>query len=191
MPVRIVNVLLACVFLCPLTKAEEFAVFPEHKELRSPDGRYVILSVEHVGPAHEFSGVFRTLLLQEVATGATRGLFNYLGPVGVAWSGNNFVIVTEYVSKKTSRALVFRLDRPNEYQVIDKPNLTMQLHDERRVQLERNDHVYVEVSRIDGGMLTLRVWGYGAHDPQGFRFQCAYDLNMGTASCRERVGGGR
>ncbi len=186
----IVRGFLAGVLLCTLMSAEEFAVFPDRKELRSPDGRYLIRSVEHSGPTHEFSGVFRTLVLQEVATGVTRGLFNYLGRVGVAWSGSNFVIVTEYVSKKTSRALVFRLDRPDEYQVIDKPNLALQLHDERRAQLERNDHVYVEVSRIDGIVLTLRVWGYGAHDPQGFRFQCAYDLNVGAASCREKIGGG-
>jgi hypothetical protein len=187
---RIVNVLLACVIICTPMNAEDFAVFPDRKELRSPDGRYVIRSVEHTGQAQEITGVFRTLVLQEVSTGRSRGLFNYLGPVGVAWSGNNFVIVTEYVSKKTSRALVLRLDRPNEYQVIDKPHLAMQLHDERRAQLERNDHVYVEVSRIDGIVLTLRVWGYGAHDPQAFRFQCAYDLAVGTASCRERVGEG-
>lgn len=190
MSLRIVNMLLACVIICTPMNAEDFAVFPDRKELRSPDGRYVIRSVEHTGQAQEITGVFRTLVLQEVSTGRSRGLFNYLGPVGVAWSGNNFVIVTEYVSKKTSRALVLRLDRPNEYQVIDKPHLAMQLHDERRAQLERNDHVYVEVSRIDGIVLTLRVWGYGAHDPQGFRFQCAYDLAVGTASCRERVGGG-
>jgi hypothetical protein len=181
---------LVLVFACGLVKAEQFAVFPDRQELRSPDAKFVIRSVEHKAARGEFSGVFRSLVMEEADTGSVRTLYNYVGRVSVAWSGNNFVIVTDYASKRTARALIFRLDRPDEYLVIDKPHLLPQLHDERRVQLERNDHVYLEVSRIDGTALVLRVWGYGAHDPAGFRFQCAYDLNEGTASCREKIGGG-
>jgi hypothetical protein len=70
---RIVNVLLACVIICTPMNAEDFAVFPDRKELRSPDGRYVIRSVEHTGQAQEITGVFRTLVLQEVSTGRSRG----------------------------------------------------------------------------------------------------------------------
>ena len=99
-------------------------------------------------------------------------------------------LVTDYVNKKTARALVFRIDRPDEYLVLDKTNLAARIPDERRIQLERNDHAFLEVSRIEGSMLTLRVWGYGAPDPRGFRFQCAYELDQGTTTCRDMVAAG-
>jgi hypothetical protein len=125
-----------------------------------------------------------------ISDGSTRELYHYVSRVGVAWSGNNFIIVTDYVNKKTARALVFRIDRPDEYLVLDKTNLAARIPDERRIQLERNDHAFLEVSRMEGSMLTLRVWGYGAHDPQGFRFQCAYELDQGTTTCRDMVAAG-
>lgn len=188
---RRVCALLAVLIASSLVCAEQFAVFPDRKELRSPDGRFIIRSVDHVAGPREFSGVFRSLVLEEAATGSSRELYNYLGRVGVAWSGSNFVIVTDYASKKTARALVFRIDQPGEYLIIDKPHLAARIPYELRVQLDRNDHVYLEVSRIDGTVLTLRVWGYGVHDPQGFRFLCSYDLNGGATSCRPSAGAGR
>ncbi len=188
MTLRRVGVLLAVLIASSLAGAEQFAVFPDRKELRSPDGRFVIRSIDHVVGAHEFSGVFRSLVLENASTGSSREFYSYLGRVGVAWSGSNFVIITDYVSKKTARALVFRIDQPGEYLVIDKPYLAARIPDERRAQLERNDHVYLEVSRIEGTALTIRVWGYGARDPQGFRFLCAYDLNEGAVSCGESAG---
>ena len=175
--------------VCQLAFAEQFAVFPDRQELRSPDGRFVVRSVEHPTTRGELSGLFRALILEEVATGVQRNLYNYVGRVGVAWSGSNVLIVTDYASKRTARALVFRLDRPNEYLVIDKPHLMAQLQEGRRAQLERNDHVYLEVSRIEGNSLVLRVWGYGARDPDGFRFQCAYPLDEGELSCQDVVEG--
>lgn len=178
------------VFACSVALAEQFAVFPDRKELRSPDGKFVIRSVDYVPQQHEFSGLFRSLILENTANRSARELYHYVGRVGVAWSGNNFIIVTDYVSKKTARALVFRIDRPDEYLVLDKPSLATRLPDEYRAQLERNDHVFLEVSRIEGGQLILRVWGYGAHDPQGFRFQCVHELNQGTTTCRDVVAPG-
>jgi hypothetical protein len=85
---------------------------------------------------------------------------------------------------------VFRVDRPGEYLVLDNPSLAARIPDEHRVQLERNGHTFLEVSRIEGSMLTLRVWGYGAHDPQGFRFQCSYELDQATTTCRDIVAAG-
>jgi hypothetical protein len=34
------------VFACSVALAEQFAVFPDRKELRSPDGKFVIRSVD-------------------------------------------------------------------------------------------------------------------------------------------------
>ena len=187
---RTIYVAILVVFACSLAQAEQFAVFPDRKELRSPDGKFVIRSVDHVPQPHEFSGLFRSLFLENTADGSARELYHYVGRVGVAWSGNSFIIVTDYVSKKTARALVFRLDRPDEYLVLDKPGLAARIPGERRTQLERNDHVFLEVSRLEGSLLTLRVWGYGAHDPQGFRFHCVYELDQGTTTCRDTVAAG-
>jgi hypothetical protein len=184
LPIRFIRAWMVVVLTCSAVFAEQFAVFPDRKELRSPDGKFVIRSVDYAPRPHEFSGLFRSLILQNTTDGSARELYHYVARVGVAWSGNNFIIVTDYVNKKTARALVFRLDRPDEYLVLDKPGLAARLSDEPRVQLERNDHVFLEVSRLEGTLLTLRVWGYGVHDPQGFRFQCAYELDQGTTTCR-------
>jgi hypothetical protein len=178
------------ILTCSVVFADQFAVFPDRKELRSPDGKFVIRSVDYAPRLHEFSGLFRSLIVENAADGSARELYHYVSRVGVAWSGNNFIIVTDYVNKKTARALVFRVDRPDEYLVLDKPSLAARIPDDRRVQLERNDHAFLEVSRIEGSVLILRVWGYGAHDPQGFRFQCTYELDQGTTTCRDIVAAG-
>lgn len=187
MPIRSIRAWIILLFTCSLAFAEQFAVFPDRKELRSPDGKHVIHSRDYVPGPYEFSGLFRSLILENTADGSSRELYHYIGRVGVAWSGNNFVIITDYVNKKTARALVFRIDRPDEYLVLDKTSLAARIPCERRVQLERNDHAFLEVSRIEGSVLTLRVWGYGPHDPQGFRFQCTYELDQETTTCRDIV----
>ena len=46
--------------------AEPFTLFPDRQELHSPDGKFVIRSVEQAGGTSEFTGVFRSLVLEEV-----------------------------------------------------------------------------------------------------------------------------
>jgi hypothetical protein len=114
-----------------------------------------------------------------------------VGRVAVAWSEDRFLIVTDYASKKTARALVFRVDQPGEMVALNKTTLGLRVPEEFRVHLEGNDHVYVEVSRIEKDTLFLNVWGYGALDAQGFRFVCSMVLSDGAVRCEARVGGGR
>jgi hypothetical protein len=103
----------------------------------------------------------------------------------VAWSGNDFLIVTQYVAKKTSRALVFSTARPDYPVMLDKPTLIRLVPVELRPALRENDHVFIEAWRVDAGKLDLRVWGYGQHDANGFRWRCEYALRGGTVSCNE------
>jgi len=90
--------------------AQRFSTFPDRSELRSPDGRFLIRSVDHAASPSDFSGLFRSLVVEEPRSGRSWALYNYVGRVAVAWSGNRFIIVTDYVSKRTSRALVFAID---------------------------------------------------------------------------------
>jgi hypothetical protein len=180
---RLITILLlAPVF--PRASAEQFTLFPDRKEMHSPDGRFVVRSVEHAAALNEFSGVFRTLLLEEAATGKVRKLYDYVGRVAVAWSGNDFIIVTDYVNKKTSRAMVFPVDPARDVLVLDKVQVSSLLPDAQSVHLQQNDHVFVEVSSVEGTVLNLRVWGYGRRDTAGFRYNCRYDLPGGTAVCQ-------
>src|SRR5215469_3645832 len=128
--------LLALVF--PRASAEQFTLFPDRKEMHSPDGRFVVRSVEHSVTANEFSGVFRTLVLEEAATGKVRKLYDYVGRVAVAWSGSDFIIVTDYVNKKTSRAIVFPVAPDRDGLVIDKTQLIPLLPEQQHLQLEQN-----------------------------------------------------
>lgn len=170
--------------------AQQFATFPDRPELRSPDGRFLIRSVDHAASPSDFSGLFRSLVLEETRSGRSWAVYNYVGRVAVAWSGNRFIIVTDYVSKRTSRGLVFAVDSSLEpitveQVTLDKVQLARLLPAEPNVHLLENDHVFVEASRVEGDALTLRVWGYGARDPKGFRLACQYDLRAGTAACKE------
>jgi hypothetical protein len=196
MKARCLHAFVFAFLLVAQADAQQFTTFPDRPELRSPDGRFLIRSVDHAAGPSDFSGVFRSLILEERPSGRSWALYNYVGRVAVAWSGNGFVIVTDYVSKRTSRALIFAIDsRVDPFTVdqvtLDKVQLARLVSAEQNVHLLANDHVFVEVTRVGGDALILRVWGYGAHDPKGFRSSCQYDLRAGTAACKEAGGGGR
>jgi hypothetical protein len=182
---------LACVVITVVSElaifGEQFATFPERKELPSPDGQYVIRNVDWNQPAQQFSGMFHSLFLEERATGTSRKLCDCVRRVAVAWSGGNRIILTDYLNPKTSRALVFAFDGNIEPIVIDKVNLQALIPPAQGLHLSRNDHVFVEASSIAGSALLFRVWGYGSQDINGFRMKCSYDLTGYTASCEEVV----
>jgi hypothetical protein len=60
---------------------------------------------------------------------------------------------------------------------------------ELRPEIRENDHVFVEASQVEGETLTIRVLGYGKHDPNGFRWSCQYSLLAGAISCEELLTG--
>jgi hypothetical protein len=168
-----------------LAHATPFVVFPKAGQLPSQDGRFVVRNTDREAPLSEYVGTFHSLFLEETASGRTRKLCDYVGVAAVAWAKNDFIIVTQYVSKRTSRALIFAADDSHDPVVIDQPLLTNLVPVKLRPQLRENDHVFVEASQIEGETLTLRVWGYGKHDLKGFRWRCEYSLLEGAISCEE------
>ncbi len=166
----------------------QFVVFPKANELLSPDGRFAVRSVDSARSASEFVGTFHSLWLFELATGRSRKLCDYLGVASVAWSSNDWLVVTQYVSKRTSRALVFSATLSEDPLVLDKTTLTRLVPVELRPRLRENDHVFVEGLRVEQDKLYLTVWGYGKHDANGFRWLCEYALREGTVSCTEERG---
>jgi hypothetical protein len=165
--------------------AAPFVLFPKAGQLSSPDGRFVLQNLESDRGGGEFVGTFHSLWLTEKTTGRSRKLCDYVGVAAVAWSGNDFLVVTEYVSKKTSRALVFPVAHPEEPIVLDAPTVARSIPWERRAALVENDRVFVEASHLEDDTLHLRVWGYGRHDTQGFRWNCQYKLWNGSLSCEQ------
>jgi len=163
--------------------AAPFVVFPKAGRLPSADGRFVVRNADREVPASEYLGTFHSLFLEETASGRSRKLCDYVGVAAVAWAQNDFIIVNEYVSKITSRALVFAADDSRDPVVIDKPLLINLVPVNLRPQLRENNHVFVEASRVEGETLTLRVWGYGKHDAAGFRWRCQYNLLKGGIFC--------
>ncbi len=168
--------------------ASQFVVFPKANELVSPDGRFAVRSFESQGSASDFVGTFHSLWLFELATGRSRKLCDYLGVTSVAWSSNDLLVVTQYVGKRTSRALVFSATVLEDPVMLDKVTLTRLVPAELRPSLRDNDHVFVEGSRVERDTLYLTVWGYGQHDANGFRWHCEYALREGTVSCTEERG---
>ena len=165
--------------------AAPFVVFPKAGQLPSPDGRFVVRNTDREAPFSEYVGTFHFLFLEDTASGRSRKLCDYVGVAAVAWAGNDMIIVTQYVSKHTSRALVFVAADSRDPVVIDKSLLTHLVPVDLRPQLRENDHVFVEASRVKGETLTLRVWGYGKHDAKGFSWRCEYGLLEGGISCEE------
>lgn len=168
-----------------LAQAAPFVVFPKAGQLPSPDGRYLVRNTDRVAYPSEFVGAFHSLYLEDTASGRTRKLCDYVGVAAVGWMKNDFLIVTEYLSKRTSRALIFAADNLRDTVVIDQPLLTRLVPVNLRPQLRENDHVFVEATQVEGETLTLRVWGYGKHNANGFRWRCEYSLLEGAISCAE------
>ena len=163
--------------------AGPFVVFPQTRELISPDRHSIIRNVDAEHPASDFVGTFHTLWLTDTATGRTRKICDYVGIAAAAWSGNDYVLVTQYLSKKSSRALVFPAHFDQDPIVLDITLLSRTAPDELREQLEKNDHAFVEVARFENKILSVRVWGYGRQSPTGFRWNCDYATEQGTIAC--------
>jgi hypothetical protein len=175
----------AVVALKIVAHAAPFVVFPKTGQLPSKDGRFVVRNTDRVAHPSEYVGTFHSLFLEDTASGHIRKLCDYVGVAAVAWTKNDFLIMTEYVSKRTSRALMFAADNSRDPIVIDQPLLTRLVPIDLRPQLRENDHVFVEASQVEGETLTLSVWGYGKHDSNGFRWRCQYSLLEGAISCKE------
>ncbi len=165
------------------TWAGPFAMFPNAGRLVSPDGHFEVRDVDRGGSAGEFVGAFHSLWMTEVATGRSRKLCDYIGLAAVAWSDNDFLVLTQYVGKKTSRALVFSATGADEPVLLDASTLIQLVSVELRPTLRENDHAFVEASSVHGQNFYFRVWGYGKHDPNGFRWNCQYSLSEGSVSC--------
>jgi hypothetical protein len=163
--------------------AAPFALFPKAGRLASGDGRFEVRDVDLREAGSEFSGIFHALELVETATGRSRKLCDYVGVAAVAWSEKDSLIVTQYLSKKTSRALIFATTATQEPVVLDVPSLIQMVAVELRPALRENDHAFVEASRLEGEIFYFQVWGYGQHDRNGFHWNCEYGLDDGKVSC--------
>ncbi len=172
-----------CVLATQATAAGPFVVFPQMRELISPDGRSIIRNVDAEHLASDFVGTFHTLWLIDTTTGRTRKICDYVGIAAAAWAGNDYVLVTQYLSKKSSRALVFPAHFDQDPIVLDVTLLSRTAPDELREQLGKNDHAFVEVTRFENKVLSVRVWGYGRRDPSGFRWTCDYATDQKTIVC--------
>ena len=158
-------------------------MFPKAGRLVSADGRFEVRDVAPESSAGELVGASHSLWLTELITGRSRKLCDYLGIAAVAWSSDDFLVVTQYVGKKTSRALVFAASSSAEPVLLDAPGLIQMVDVELRPMLRENDHVFVEGSRLEEKTFHFRVWGYGKHDPNGFRWNCRYSLSEGSVWC--------
>ena len=165
------------------THASPFVVFPKASELISPDGRFAVRNVDAANSTSDFVGTFHSLWLYELATGRSRKLCDYMGVAAAAWSDNDFLVVTQYVGKRTSRTLVFSAVNQQDPVMLDSATLIRLLPPDLRPALRENDHVFVEGSRVEQDTLHLSVWGYGRHDPNGFRYRCQYNLREGAVAC--------
>lgn len=180
---RLAGIGLVVAILAGQAVASPFVVFPKAAQLASADGRFVVRNVDPQGAPGAFVGTFHSLWLMDVATGRSRKLCDYLGVAAVGWSSKDFLIVTQYVGKRNSRALVYSALGDQEPVLLDQPALIGMVPVETRETLRRNDHVFVEGLSVEGETLHLRVWGYGLHDPNGFRWNCEYSLANGGVSC--------
>lgn len=161
-----------------------FVVFPQAGELLSPDRQFTVRNVDAADPGSEFVGTFHSLWLTELKSNQSRKLCDYVGVAAVAWSRSDQILVTQYLSKKTSRVLMFPVDVSHDPLLLDLPSITQMVPPEVRDTLRLNDHVFIEASRVNDAILYLTIWGYGQHDPKGFRWTCEYNLGKGTLACK-------
>lgn len=104
-------------------EAAPFVVFPKAGELASQDGRFLVRNVDPRGHPLDYVATFHSLFLEEMSSGRTRKLCDYVGEAAVTWTKDELLIMTEYLSKRTSRALIFAADNSRDTVVIDEPLL--------------------------------------------------------------------
>ena len=172
--------------LCAQSWAASFVLFPKAGRLVSPDGRFEVRDADRLGGASDLVGSFHSLWIVDQSNGSSRKLCDYMGVAAVEWAGSDFVLVTEYVGRKTSRALVFSAVANHDSLVIDVPALQEAVPPELREILRGNDHVFVEASKLEGGTFYFQAWGYGLHDKNGFRWNCQYTLVDERLTCDPR-----
>jgi hypothetical protein len=165
--------------------AGQFVVFPKAGQIVSPNGRFLVRSVSQENPASDLVGTFQSLWLTEIPGGRSQKLCDYVGIAAVAWAGNDYVMMTQYVAKKTSRLLLFPVAHLEDALLIDESTLIRMVPAEVRPALRENDHVFIEASRVENDTLRMSVWGYGQHDKNGFRWHCEYELSQHTIACAE------
>jgi len=141
------------------------------------------VSQEH--PASDLVGTFQSLWLTEIPSGHSQKLCDYVGMAAVAWANNDYIMVTQYVGKKTSRLLLFPVAHLEDALLIDEHALIPLVPPELRPALRENDHVFIEGSRVEHDILYVSVWGYGQHDKNGFRWHCEYALSQHSIACTE------
>lgn len=184
---RMHTLLLALIFSA--TTMPSFAaptvVFPKAGELRSPDGRFLVRNTDREVPSIDFVGTFHSLWLVEIASGQSRKLCDYIGVAAVHWSDNDHLIVTEYVAKKSSRALLFSVVPSEDPVMLDKAAVIALVPAQSRTTLRENDHVFVEAIGVQHSILALTVWGNGPSDRRGFRWRCNYDLRERSMACTQ------
>jgi len=171
----------------PAIASGPFVVFPQAGELVSPDHRFTLRNVDPADPGSEFVGTFHSLWLTDLSTNRSRKLCDYVGVAAVAWSRSDQILVTQYLSKKTSRVLVFPVSAAQDPFVLDQPGMVQMLPAELRDTLRQNDHVFIEASRMDDAILYLTIWGYGQHDRNGFRWSCQYNLRESSLACKSHA----
>lgn len=179
---RLAAVCLAICGFC-LQVSAQFVLFPKTERLVSPDRRFEVRDAARPGAASDFIGSFHSLWLRDLATGDSRKICDYMGVSAVGWSGNDFLVITQYLGKKTSRALVFATKSTQDPFMLDKLTMIQLVPVEMRETLRGNDHVFVEASRLENEIFYFRVWGYGQHDPSGFGWKCQYTLLEGKVNC--------
>jgi len=168
----------------PAVAVGPFVVFPQAGELISPNRQFTIRNVDAADAGSEFVGTFHSLWLTDLSTNRSRKLCDYVGVAAVAWSRSDQILVTQYLSKKTSRVLVFPVAATQEPLVLDQPVVTQLLPVELRDTLRQNDHIFIEASRVDDTVLYLTIWGYGQHNRNGFHWPCQYVLREGSLTCK-------
>lgn len=167
-------------FVAVQALAGPLVVFPKAGQLESPGRHFLLFDRESDA---EFGGTFHALWVKVTATGESRKIYDYIGAAAVAWEDDDHLIITEYLSKRTSRALLLSVAHPTDSIIIDVPMLMRSLPSESRETLRENDHVFIEAVRVEAGIFHLRVWGYGRRDPRGFRWGCEYALSEERLAC--------
>lgn len=161
-----------------------FSTFPDNKAgLPSPNGKFIVRSVEYKADSWEFGGNHQSLLLENAANGKSRKLCDYLGHTAVTWATDNLLIVNEYFTNRGARMRLVAADETAAPVIVDKKRLAALVPGDVGQHLSGNDHVYVEGYKLDRNVLGLRVWGYGALDAKGFSLKCNYNLDENTAAC--------
>jgi len=151
-----------------------YSKFPGPSQGISPDGRYVLLSVENEREP------YHSILLKDKNTRKMRKIYDYGRSASVVWAPDSrHFALNDYAGSNLAETYIIAVDETE-----PRIDLQEEIARHQRVGPTAGDHEYFGVSRwLDERKVVVHHWGHGGSPTKAFCMCYIYTLNGSVEKC--------